>query len=226
MPTGRVAVSIPHLVVTKGREKKKEIYVTGAVAQQRAWDGSGPGGGLLCHHRPLKVGGSNGENGPAGSESPSRKTGRAVFCSEIFHRVRSDEPLSLSGSGILIYPPADPGAYFGLYLAVMESDEGTRDAAKFVADTVEKIEAHDGLKAVLDDAAMAPLGGLARVIAAVMKANRDDYLLTHYHSGFSEDCFGLPADSAPPVHDFKLRNDRVSLTLRMCVQAGISPESS
>ena len=219
MPTERVTVSIPHLVVTKGWEKKKEIYVTGAVAQQKPWGGNGPDGGLLCHHCALGVGGSNGENGSAESGSPSKNARSAVFCSEIFYRVRSDEPLSVSGSGILIYPPADPGDYFGLYLAVMESDEGARNAATFMSDTVAKIEEDKGLKPVLDDAAMAPLGGLARVIAAVMKANRDDHLLTHYHSGFREDCFGLPADSAPPVHDFKLGNDRVSLTLRMRVQA-------
>lgn len=216
-----VAVSIPHLVVTKGREKNKEIYVTGAVTQQNDWKADEPIGGLLCHHLPLGSKASNGEEGQEGSQSALGTAGSAVFCSEVFHRVRSDEPLSLSGSGILVYPPADPGGYFGLYIAVMESDQGVRTAGEFLTDMVGKVREDNGLKQVLDDSAMAPLGGMARVIGAMMESNRDDYLLTHYHSGFRDDHFGLPPGCASGVHDFQVENDRVTLSLR--VRVGSSP---
>jgi len=216
MTARRVAVSIPRLEVTGGREKTKEIYITGAVTQGNDWDSSLPDGSLLCRHTALRVKPSSGNGNEPESDSPAEATRGTVFCSEIFHRVRVDQPLSLSGSGILVYPPADPGHYLGLYLAVMESDEGARSAAEILKGITEKVEGDEGLKTVLGTEAVAPLGGLARVIAGVMAANKDDCLLSHYHSGFLEDDYGVPASSVEHhVYDFTAKNDRVSLTLRV-----------
>lgn len=48
----------------------------------------------------------------------------------MFERIRADQPPSLSGDGIVLYPPADPHGMHALHFAIVESDRGTRRAGK------------------------------------------------------------------------------------------------
>ena len=141
----KVTVSIPRLEVSGGAEKRKEIYVAGVVAQESDWRDQVDGASQLCRREKLRLQSSVEPVGATSGQAPSRNTNALLFRSETFHRVRYG--LSMSGSGLLLYPPANPGEWFSLYIAVMESDEGLRTLGGVVAELTKQAKGDNELQA-------------------------------------------------------------------------------
>ena len=132
-----------------------------------------------------------------------------------FHWVRPDQPPSLSGSGIVLYPNLDPKGFLALHLSIVESDAGARRAGK----ALEGILGHDEVKGAVEgitEASEASVGLLMRTVASVipemLKGNKDDVLFSHNHSGFEWDDYGLEGE---PSRNFEVGNDRAYCTLRV-----------
>lgn len=141
-----------------------------------------------------------------------------VSASNMFERVSVSQPVSLSGSGILLYPNLDPKGLLACHFVVVESESKTRHLGK----VLEEVLGDDSVKAAVDvlaNAAAAAAGGvpgaaaaavmraLVSVLPKVLQKKRDRIWFTHDHSGFDFDAYGLPADvvGPPPV----LRDPRV-----------------
>lgn len=120
----KIAITIPSLGVTeKGWEKNKEIYVLALAADLNPETKSG---GDEC------VGAVN---ETLAAIVPDRQNLGALkwivaSISNVFHWVRPDQPPSLSGGGIVLYPNLDPKGFLALHLSIVESDAGARRAGK------------------------------------------------------------------------------------------------
>ncbi len=61
-------------------------------------------------------------------------------------------------------------------------------------------------------------GAMSKLLAGILQRNKDDVLLTHYHSGSRDDDYGLDPDHREDgMCDFEVKSDRVALTLRLRV---------
>lgn len=140
-----------------------------------------------------------------------------VSVSNIFPVSRSFPRASLSGSGIMIYPNLDPKGFFALQLFVIESDDNHRRFGeklkkvltnKKVKSTVEK------LKDTISNPLIGNLmGAVAETVPALFSDSSDDLLLSHAHSGFDFDNYGLPNDER--AAEFAFANRIVSGKLRV-----------
>ena len=221
MPT--VTLSIPKLGVTdKGWERNKEIYVLGFVidGQETAQRGSER---IAAYNETL----------PQIRKGLAKTNlGRVAFiaASNVFRRIRADQPVSLSGSGIILYPNLDPKGFLAAHFMVVESDHEKRALGKLLGDLVgpdSAIEKAAGelLPALGGPHISLPLGGVLRslveVVPSVLKENDDNPLFEHDHSGFDFDCYGLSRgpnpDESTMVEDFQIGNDRAFATLRVRV---------
>jgi len=135
--------------------------------------------------------------------------------SNVFHWVRPDQPPSLSGSGIVLYPNLEPKGFLALHLSIVESDAGARSAGK----ALQGILGHDAVKGAVGGMTKAGEAGVASlmrvatgVLPGVLKNNEDDLLFSHLHSGFEWDDYGLDGET---TRDFELGNDRAYCTLRI-----------
>ncbi len=128
--------------------------------------------------------------------------------SNIFPVTKSFPRASLSGSGIMIYPNLDPGGFFALQMFVIESD----DNHKRFGTKLEKILGDDGVKSAADKlkgAVTNPLigslmGAVSSVVPKLFKDSSDDLLMSHAHSGFDFDNYGL--DEGLTLQDFPFRS--------------------
>ncbi len=205
----RIAITIPSLGVTaKGWEKSKEIYVLGLAADLNP---EARNGGDEC------VGALN---ETLAAIVPDRENLGALkwivaSVSNVFHWVRPDQPPSLSGSGIVLYPNLDPQGFLALHLSIVESDAGARRAGE----ALEGILGHDAVKGAAEGMTVAAEAGVALLMRAVtgvvreiLEGNKDDVLFSHNHSGFEWDDYGLEGDKSK---DFEVGNDRAYCTLRV-----------
>lgn len=118
--------------------------------------------------------------------------------SNIFPVTRSFPQASLSGSGIMIYPNLDPGGFFALQMFVIESD----DNHKRFGTKLDKILGDEGVKSAVDKlkgTVTNPLigglmGAVSSVVPKLFKDSADDLLMSHAHSGFDFDNYGLDED--------------------------------
>jgi hypothetical protein len=141
--------------------------------------------------------------------------------SNVFPRITETQPLSISGSGIILYPPEDPKGLLGLTFFVVESDAGKRNLGK----VLERLFGQDKVKGAVDglikkvtDATLAGLiGAVVDVLPGVFKANKDDVLFAHNHSGYDFDRYGLGFDSTARMVDYPVGNHRAKGTLRVAV---------
>lgn len=221
----KVVLSIPRLGVTyNGLEKNKELYVLSFAV-----DGN-PVADQAATMKHLI--GANNETLPDLAPALSNLAALRwvlVSASNMFERVSMSQPVSLSGSGILLYPNLDPKGLLACHFVVVESESKTRHLGK----VLEEVLGDDSVKAAVDvlaNAAAAAAGGvpgaaaaavmraLVSVLPKVLQKKRDRIWFTHDHSGFDFDAYGLPAGSEGS-HDFDLTNDRVELTLRLRVNA-------
>ena len=207
----RVYVSLPEVhVSSKGTEKKKEIYIVSLGSDLRG----------ESNHRPPVVGASN---ETLGRMTPSIRAAMkfvVVAVSNVFPRISAKQPLSLTGDGIVLYPPpSDPMGMLAIHFVIVESDKGKRDTGGFL----EGIFGDDSVKKLLKDASKAtaaagniPAGLLSEVfsattaaIPAILKANKDDLLFAHSHSGVDFNGYQGSVDGTK----YEIGNDRAGATL-------------
>ena len=209
-----VTQSIPKFGVTeKGWETNKELYVLGFVTDNRGLE-----------DRSQKFIGAYNETLPAISpalEGTALAQRVHVSASNVFRRVRADQPVSLSGSGIILYPNLDPKGHLAAHLLVVEHDEGVRSLGRMLESLVNDSDLNAAAAALGNAVKIAPFSGLMNKIGTIvpnlLKNNRDDPLFQHLHSGFDFDNYGLSAEEFG-VEDFPIGNDRAFGTLRVRVR--------
>ena len=209
----RVFASIPKLTVTPKGEKEKEIYVL-SIASDLAG----------VKNRPPSLGAANETLDRIAPKIPAAMKYFVVSASNLFHGVRENQPLSLSGSGIILYPPIDPKGMLALHVVVVESDGGKRNAARVLAElfSIESIRTalrnfpqRAGVK-IAPGLLTATFGAITAILPEILKRNGDDILFEHGHSGFDFDDYGM----APDGSDYELGNDRAGFHLRIRVIKG------
>ena len=142
-----------------------------------------------------------------------------VAASNTFQRIRPDQPVSLSGSGIILYPNLNPGGMLANHFVVLEDDQGQRDLMGLLKSLISDEEVSGVVDQLLMGVSRSLVGGLFRALTSRLPevlANKDDFLFSHSHSGFDFDDYGLPPGQTVG-HDFELENDRVFCTLRLRV---------
>jgi hypothetical protein len=217
----KVVLSLPKLGVTGGGiEKKKEIYVLSFVSDLAppAKDSQGKAKQKLpeivaAHNETLP-------NLLPEIASEALMQFVLVSASNTFARIKPTQPVSLSGSGILLYPYLDPNGLLASHFVVVESDANKRNLGKLLGDIFANkavTGAVDGLiKAGITQANVAALlGALVAEVPAILKKNKDDLLFAHSHSGFDFDNYGCGPGASSA--DFELGNDRANCTLRVLV---------
>jgi hypothetical protein len=141
--------------------------------------------------------------------------------SNVHERVTPEYEVSLSGSGIILYPPLDPQGFLGATVFVIESDQKTRDIGKLLGDLFQDQKVSGAINALINAAApsnplvAAVLGAIVEVVPKILAKNKDDVLLVHSHSGFDFDHYGIGFDGTAPSSDFKIGNHRAFATLRV-----------
>lgn len=100
-----------------------------------------------------------------------------------FSNVRAYQPLVAAGEGLLLYGPANPGAFVTLSVAIMESDAEIRQAGQDLQAWVSQAAQHIGVASLLATnpgatTARSLVEQLLGRIASRMRDNQDDNLLT------------------------------------------------
>ena len=207
----KVVVSIPELAVTsRGWEREKEIYVLGLSTDLRGADSTRKDAPIAAYNETIA------NVAPAVQEAAALQWVVAAV-SNVFPHVRPDQPVSLSGSGILLYPNLDPMGMLAVHFVVVESDAGKRDVGN-ILDRLLEDPAVKSLVTALAATVTQPLlaelmNTLIALIPKALKKNRDDILFAHNHSGFDFDDYGIAPGSS--VQDFRVGNDRVHCVLRV-----------
>jgi len=208
----KVVLSIPRLGIKRGGfEKKKEIYVMSFTSDLNS----------SAAARLPDVIAANNETLP--NVVPAVQ-GQALLrfvlmaVSNTFQRIQADQPVSLSGSGILLYPNLDPKGLLANHFVVIEDDEGKRNLGKML----ESLFANQEIKSLVDvlkagvtqPGVAALMNALVSGLPQMLKKNKDDFLFAHSHSGFDFDDYGID-DPNKKTANFELENDRVFCTLRV-----------
>jgi hypothetical protein len=216
----RVLACLPRLEARGSFERNKEVYVVSFASSANA----GPGAATAP-----TIGSNNETLARLVPDLMDHSAMQWVVpaVSNVFTRVRRGQPVSLTGSGIILYPNLDPGALLGLHFAVVESDAGTRGAGKVLGEVFNAAPVKEALKAISAAAATGtPQIVMANVMAVLvsqlpgaLERNRDDVLFAHTHSGGDYDDYGVSErlSSGTLQQDFPLSNDQVSCTLRIRV---------
>jgi hypothetical protein len=137
--------------------------------------------------------------------------------SNIFPVTKSFPKASLSGSGIMIYPNLDPGGFFALQMFVIESDDNHKrfgaKMEKVLNDGAAK-GAVDKLKSKITNPLIGSLmGAVSSVVPKLFKDSSDDLLMSHAHSGFDFDNYGL--DDGVTQQDFPFFSKHAEGVLRV-----------
>jgi len=208
---GKVAVSMTELGVTeKGWEREKEIYVLSFTSDLRAIDAPRIAEGIAAYNETLP------NVIPDISQEALMKV-VLMAVSNTFQRIRANQPVSLSGNGIILYPPQDPEGMLASHFVIVEDDEGTRNFGQILEDLL----ADDSVKALVEKVIAgvsqpligALLNALVSTLPGILKKNKNDALFAHSHSGYDWDNYGCRPDET--VSEFKLGNDRAYCTLRV-----------
>lgn len=219
----RVVLSIPELGVSRAGflgEGKRELYVMSFTCDLWPPDTDNNG-----QPRPKGNGNISAYNETLPNLEPDAMALSAmrytyVAVSNLFPRVKKDQPVSLSGSGILLYPNMDPKGMMHSYIALIESDAKGRDVGKLL-DTLFGDKEVKGIVNKLVSAGISStvyaqlLNTIIGKLPGILKKNKDDLLLAHNHSGFEFDNYGCGKDRT--TADFKVENDRAYCTLRVIV---------
>lgn len=207
----KVMVSMPRLTVTeRGWEHNKEIYVIALATDLRGADPARKDVPVAAYNETLA------NVAPEVQEAAVLQY-VIVSVSNVFHRVRPEQPLSLSGSGIILYPNLDPKGMLALHLAVVESDTKKRNLGKTLSAILEDDAVASAARALASAVTQPLLAQLLSTMIArvprVLGRNRDDILFTHNHSGFDFDDYGV--DPGAKQTDFVIGNDMAEGALRV-----------
>ena len=205
----KLVVSVPKLGMPSTADDARQLYILSFASDLN----------IKQNNETEIIGGANKDLSammPPNSDKDALKFMLASV-SNIFPVTKSFPRASLSGSGIMIYPNLDPGGFFALQMFVIESDDNhKRFGAK-----LEKILSDDGVKGVvgkLKSAVTNPLigslmGAVSSVVPKLFKDSSDDLLMSHAHSGFDFDNYGL--DEGLKLQDFPFASKHVKGTLRV-----------
>lgn len=208
----KVVLSIPRLGVKRGGfEKRKEIYVMSFTSDLNKSPGARLPDVIAANNETLP-------NVVPKIQDQALLRFVLMAVSNTFQRIQPDQPVSLSGSGILLYPNLDPKGLLASHFVVVEDDEGKRNLGKML----ESLFGNSDVKSLVDvlkkgvtqPAIAALMNAIVSQLPQLLKKNRDDFLFAHSHSGFDFDNYGVDTGN---VANFELENDRVFCTLRVRV---------
>jgi len=190
----RVSVSITTLASGPGGEREKEIYVVALYTDGNA--------GRKQH-----------------AECEQRQGLLLLDCgaftmvaSPVYKNITVESAVSLSGSGIILYPNRAPNGHLMVHVFVIESDKG----AERIVGLIEEVA-----KGAFDPGEAGPLspgstfgavGAAAHVVLQGVKKwiGQDDALLEHTHSGFDYNGYGTDSGSV-----FVGQNRKVCMELKV-----------
>lgn len=206
----RVVMSLPSLGVTgKGYERNKEIYVVSFATDLNPRTKPAIPDVVAAYNETLP-------NLVPDLAKQAALQFITVSVSNIFPRIRQDQPVSLSGSGIILYPPKDPQGLLALHLMVIECDESTRNIGEFLAKLLGENSVQSVVTSLLSTITQPLLATLMNAIIdqvpKALKKNRDDLYFAHSHAGFDFDNYANEYDK--PYTDYLIGNDRVNCVLR------------
>ena len=205
----KLVVSVPKLGLPASADDARQLYILAFASDLN----------IKANNEVEITGGANKDFSamipPNADQDPLKFMLASV--SNIFPVTRSFPQASLSGSGIMIYPNLDPGGFFALQMFVIESDDNhKRFGAK-----LDKILGDEGVKnaaAKLKGAITNPLigslmGAVSSVVPKLFKDSSDDLLMSHAHSGFDFDNYGL--DEGKRLQDFPFFSKHAEGLLRV-----------
>jgi len=203
-------VCLPSLSLTSAK-LDREIYVVSLASDLRG----------QSNHRPEAVGASNETLKSISPEIEAAMKFAVVAVSNIFHHIDKNQPVSLSGDGIVLYPPADPEGMLALHFAVVESDKGSRDIGQILRGIFSDSDVKGLLKKMATITATVKsipeslltsfMGAAVNSLTTFLENNKDDVLFSHNHSGRAISRYNGSADGK----DFTVGNKKVSATLRV-----------
>ena len=189
--TTRVSVSITALASGNAGEKEKEIY---AVALYT--DGSEDRTPTECQDRQgllLNCGAFT------------------MVASPVYKNITVGSPVSLSGSGIILYPNRAPNGYLMVHVFVIESDKGAERIVELIEKVASGVSGLGEAGSLSAGPTLGAIGAAAHVVLEGVKGFvKDDALLEHTHSGFDYNAYGTTSGSV-----FVGRNKKVCMELRV-----------
>ena len=205
----KLVVSIPELGLSPTADDSRQLYVLAFASDLN-----------IKENKEADVIGAGNKNLSAMIPDLANKDAMSFLLasvSNIFPVSRSFPRASLSGSGVMIYPNLDPKGFFALQLFVIESDDNHRRFGeklkkvlnnKKVKGTVEKLKT-----AVSNPLVGSLMGAVSDAVPAFFSDSGDDLLLSHAHSGFDFDNYGIPYEQR--VAEFSFVNKIVAGKLRV-----------
>ncbi|MBZ0100726.1 MAG: hypothetical protein K8I65_01030 [Thermoanaerobaculia bacterium] len=208
----KVVMSIPKLGVTnRGWEACKEIYVLSFTADLNPPSAPKVQEVIAAYNETLP-------NVAPAAVAHAGMNFLLTTASNVFPNVRADQPLSLSGSGILLYPNLDPNGLIANHFVIVESDEGKRDLGKLLDATLSDSTVSGAISVLQKAASLSQpllatlMGAVVSRLPAILKKNKDEILFAHSHSGFDFDDYGA---NGGQVTEYQLGNDLANCTLRI-----------
>ena len=204
----RLVVSVPKLGLSPKADDSRELYILAFASDLN----------IDSNSSAEIIGGAN-KNLPelaSGVASKASLKFLLASVSNIFPVSRSFPHASLSGSGIILYPNLDPKGFFALQMFVIESDDNHRSFGEKL-DSVLGDKEVEGAASKLAGAVTTPLignlmGAVASTVPALFKGSKDDLLMSHAHSGFDFDNYGVP--DGDTMADFPFGSKLVEGVLR------------
>lgn len=131
-----------------------------------------------------------------------------MAASPIYRNITVENPVSLSGSGIVLYPNRHPNGYLMVHVFVIESDKGAERITDLISKLAQNV-ASDEI-GVLTGSSLGAIAAAANVVVESVKGFvvKDDALLDHTHSGFGYNAYGTDKSSV-----FVSRNSKVCMEL-------------
>ena len=192
----------------------REIYVISFASDLRG----------VSNHRPKAVGASNQTLQDLTPDVDAAMKIFVVAVSNIFYHIDKDQPVSLSGDGIVLYPPADPQGMLALHVAIVESDRKARDFGALLKKIFSNDEVKTGMKQIailVASTGNVPaqlvtglMGVATTILGEALVNNGDDILFSHNHSGLDISAYGGSKEGK----DYTIQNKKVKATLRIYSQ--------
>ena len=209
----KVLLSIPRLgVKSAGFERRKELYVLSFTADGNKTTSSKLPSGIAANNETLP-------NIVPDIQKKALMQFVLMAVSNTFQHITPDEPVSLSGSGILLYPHLDPNGLLANHFVVIEDDQGKRNLGRLLNSLFEDNAVNALISQLVANVTQPLIAQLLNLLASnlpsILSKNKDDFLFAHSHSGFDFDNYGLPPGDAQG--EFEIENQFVFCTLRVRV---------
>lgn len=211
----KVVISIPKLGVKQKGEHSKEIYVLSLATDNRDQ--------ASATQEKFPIAAYNETLPNIAPEIMKHGFLKYFICSvsNIFERISYQQPVSLSGSGIILYPNLDPEGLLALHFVIVESDQKTRNVGRVLNDLFNDNQVSGLLETLAGKITPSITASIMNIlisqIPVVLKKNKDDNLFSHSHSGFDFDNYGISSPN-DYVEDFEVGNDRAYCTIRIRIE--------